>query len=34
MGKAYGADALATRVFVIVMLGVFAEIGAMLYLGF
>lgn len=34
MAKAYSADALATRVFVLVMLGIAAEIAAMVYLGF
>ena len=34
MAKAYGSEELATRVFVIVMLGIAAEIAAMVIFGF
>ena len=34
MAKAYGAEELAARVFVLVMLGIAAEIAAMVLLGF
>ena len=34
MARAHSADALATRVFVVVMLGIAAEIAAMVLMGF